>query len=107
MELPMIIVPLPNQGGFSATLPFLEFSAEGATADEAQARLAVLLKDRLHQGMEIRSLNVPSASAPAGWLADDELTDEWLQHIQNFRAECDAKDRKELEELADSGEIAP
>lgn len=104
MELPMIIVPLPNQGGFSASLPLLDISADGATADEAQARLAGLLKDRLHQGLEIRSLKVPSATAPAGWLPDDELTQEWLQHIQDYRAECDAKDQ---EELADSGEITP
>src|SRR5271166_4480436 len=101
MELPLIIMPLPNQGGFSATLPLLDISAAGATADEAQARLAGMLKDRLHEGLEIRSLKVPSATAPAGWLADDELTQEWLQHIQDYRAECDVKDRKELEELAD------
>ncbi len=104
MDLPVVIVPLPNQGGFCARLAALDLSVEGPTADEAQQRLSALLKDRLQHGMEIRSLKVPSSPPAGGWLPDDELTREWLQHIQDYRAECDARDRAELDQLTDTAE---
>jgi len=31
-----------------------------------------------------------------GWLADDELTRDWLQLVQQYRSECDASDRQRL-----------
>src|SRR5438105_4892107 len=96
MDLPVIIVPLPNQGGFSARLAALDLSAEAPTADEAHERLSALLKDRLQHGLEIRSLKVPSAPPGGGWLPDDELTQEWLQHMKDYRAECDAEDRARI-----------
>lgn len=99
MDLPIIITPLPNQAGFSARIPALDLSVEAPTADEAQSRLAALIADRLQQGIQIRSIRVPSPPPPGGWLPDDELTREWLQHIQDYRAECDARDREELDRL--------
>ena len=106
MDLPVVIVPLPNQRGFSARLAALDLSAEAPTADEAHARLSALLKEKLEQGMEFRVLRVWPATGPApgGWLPDDELTQEWLGHIQAYRAKCDEEDRKELEEMTDRGE---
>lgn len=35
------------------------------------------------------------------WLPDDELTQEWLQMMQQYRVECDAADRARLENLTD------
>jgi len=100
MELPVVIEPLPDQSGFTAQLaaPFL-LSAVAATAEEARRQLAVLLQRRLQQGMELRTLTVPVAgvgAAERGWLPDDELTRDWLQHVQHYRAECDAADRARL-----------
>jgi hypothetical protein len=34
--------------------------------------------------------------AEPGWLADDELTRDWLQLVQEYRSECDASDRRRL-----------
>jgi hypothetical protein len=34
--------------------------------------------------------------AKPGWLANDELTAEWLRQIEEYRAECDAADRRRL-----------
>jgi hypothetical protein len=82
-------------------------SAEGATADEAEQRLAVLLLERLDQGTQLRSLRIPALPPRGGWLPDDELTQEWLQHMKDYRAECDERDRQELEQLEQSGEAAP
>jgi hypothetical protein len=42
--------------------------------------------------------------AKPGWLADDELTRDWLQLVQQFRAECDASDRRRLVNEPPSGE---
>lgn len=93
MELPVIIEQLPEQRGYTArlTTPF-SLSAEAATAEQAHQELAKMLEDRLLQGTELRSLTVPTSHG--GWLPDDELTREWLHHIREYRAECDAADQK-------------
>lgn len=39
----------------------------------------------------------PVHASIATWgLPDDELTQEWLQQVQEYRAECDAADRARL-----------
>jgi hypothetical protein len=100
MELPVVIVPLPDRRGFSARLAApIELSAEAPTADEAQARLSALLHEKLQQGIQFRMLHLGPARrpAPGGWLPDDELTQEWLQHMKDYREECDAADRARLD----------
>jgi hypothetical protein len=42
--------------------------------------------------------------AEPGWLPDDELTREWLRLVEQYRAQCDAADRRRLTEDATSGE---
>jgi hypothetical protein len=32
----------------------------------------------------------------SGWLPDDELTQEWLELVEQYRADCDAEDRRHL-----------
>jgi hypothetical protein len=99
MELPVVIEPLPDGSGFTAHIaaPF-DLSAAAATAEEAHRQLAALLQRRLQQGMELRTLTVPPTGATAGgWLPDDEVTQEWIQLMQQYRAECDAADRARLE----------
>lgn len=107
MELPVIIEPLPDARGFTARLATpISLSAEGATAEEAHHELAALLGRRLEEGMELRSLIVPVSVArgsAAGWLPDDELTRDWLQQVQDYRAECDAADRQRLGDAAAGG----
>ena len=106
MELPVVIEPLPDGRGFTAHLaaPF-DLSAAAATAEEAHRQLAALLQRRLQQGMELRTLTVPvTGAAEGGWLPDDELTRDWLQLVQQYRAECDAADRARLENTAEPEE---
>jgi hypothetical protein len=110
MDLPFIIVPLPNHGGFSARLAApVELSAEAPTADEAQERLSALLQERLQQGVEFRVLRVSPATGPVpgGWLPDDELTQEWQQHMKDYRDECDAADRARLAGTVEPEEKSP
>jgi hypothetical protein len=105
-----VIEPLPDGNGFTAHLaaPFA-LSAVAATAEEAQRQLVALLQRRLQQGMEIRTITVApaaTAGAPGGWLPDDELTRDWLQLVDQYRAECDAADRERLDIPSDPGKTS-
>lgn len=90
MELPILIERVPDGGGYIARLgePF-NLTAETATADEAQGRLTDALRRRLQQGAELRSISLRPAGPDGAWLPQDELTQEWLQAVQQFRDECD------------------
>jgi len=76
VEIPIIILPLSNQFGLFALEweCLLNYPAEAATADEAQASLQRLFEEKLQSGAEVRSLKWPIAVSSAGWLPDDELT---------------------------------
>lgn len=41
-----------------------------------------------------------------GWLPNDELTQEWLDHVKSYRQECDEADRRRLLEDSDDGNVA-
>jgi hypothetical protein len=93
MDLPVLIEPRPDRSGFTARLvgPF-EISAEGGTADEAHRQVAMMLERRLQQGAELRSVSVTASKCavpPSGWLPNDEITQDWLGHIQRYREEID------------------
>jgi hypothetical protein len=102
MELPVLIERLPDGSRYTARLgePF-NLTVEAATADEAQHRLTEALRRLLQQGAELRSISVRPASPPGpmgSWLPDDDLTQEWLQAVRQFRDECDEADRRRLAE---------
>lgn len=110
MELPVFIDRLPDQSGFTAHIaaPF-QLSATAATAADAHRELVALLHRRLQEGMELRTINLPafaSGGLDGGWLPDDELTRDWRENVQNYRAECDAADRQRLESSADQTEAS-
>ncbi len=100
MFLTVVIEPLADRAGFSARLAApIELSVEAPTADEAHSRLSAMLRKKLQSGLELREMPVQSHTTPAagGWLPDDELTNEWLQHMSDYRRECEAADFARLE----------
>ncbi|MBI1914493.1 MAG: hypothetical protein HYS12_07115 [Planctomycetes bacterium] len=105
MELPVLIEPLSDRPGYAAQLgaPF-HLQAEAGTAEDARQQLAVLLQRRLQGGATLGAISVPAGlgSAVEGWLADDTLTQQWLQQVQQHRQECDEADRRRL--LGDAGQ---
>ena len=107
MEIPVVIEPLPDRSGFAAHLAApLQLSATAATAEEAHRQLMALLQRRLQEGMQIRALTIPvsaGSGAHGGWLPDDELTRDWLQLVEQYRAECDTADRERLDNASDQG----
>jgi len=110
VELPVVIEPLPDHSGVSAHLaaPF-HLSVAAATTEEAIRQLTALLQQRLDEGMELRTLTVPVGgrrTSEVGWLPDDQLTQDWLRLVQQFRAECDAADRARLDKAPDQEETS-
>jgi hypothetical protein len=110
MQLPVVIEPLADRSGFTAQLaePF-HLSATAATAEEAHRQLAASLQQRLQQGMQLRTLTVPIGAGSGlngGWLPDDDLTQNWLQLVEQYRSECDAADRERLENVSEQTELS-
>jgi hypothetical protein len=99
MHLPVLIEPLPDRPGCVARIgdPF-HLRVEAANAEEALRELRSAVQRRLQSGASLWDLSVPATPSPtaAGWLPDDELTQEWLQAIQDFRRECDEADQRRL-----------
>jgi sugar phosphate isomerase/epimerase len=69
-------------------------SAEGATRDEALAKLQRTIEGHVRDGVEVVQLpiGVPVGRPPAKpiW-PDDEITRNWLEGIQAARAAADAR----------------
>ena len=45
----------------------------------------------------------PRERSESSWLPDDELTQDWVRLVQQFRAECDAADRARLDKAPEQG----
>lgn len=41
-----------------------------------------------------------------GWLPNDELTQDWIKSVHDYRSECDADDQRRLLNGSDSGEAS-
>jgi hypothetical protein len=99
MHLPVLIEPLPDRPGCVARIgdPF-HLRVEAVNAEEALRELRAAMQRRLQSGASLWDLTVPagSSSVAAGWLPDDELTQEWLQAIRDYRRECDEADQRRL-----------
>jgi len=88
MQIPILLERVANNGyRVSCRAPF-ELAAEGATADEALARLSEQLRGRMAAGATIVSLEVPTSPNPlmAGVeiLDANPLFDEWQAEIANY-----------------------
>ncbi len=109
MELPVLIETLADGPRYRARLgePF-NLSAEAPSAEEACREIVEQLHQRLRHGAQLQCIVVPAArtSAAGGWLPDDELTREWLEHVRKYREECDAADRQRLLDDSADGKAA-
>jgi predicted RNase H-like HicB family nuclease len=95
MNIPVLIEPVPGNG-FRATgaEPFAAV-AEGATPDEALARLRESVERRLQAGARVVSL--PLSAPDHSWLpfagmfhGDDPIVQQWLEVLQSRRREPEA-----------------
>ena len=106
MELPILIEPLVERPGFNAHLgaPF-DLAAEADTAEAAVEQLTQAVKARLRSGAMVGSISLPTVPRRS-WLPNDEVTQEWLRAIQEYRDRCDKEDRERISNDSDEGKAA-
>ena len=89
MRIPVLIESVSGDGFRARGGEPLALTAEGATLDEAIARLKSLIADRLAVGAELISLDVETMGHPLapvpGWSEGDPLLDEWQEAIEMYR----------------------
>ena len=95
MKLPVLVEPIPGKGFVAKTASPFDWSAEGATADEAMANLRVEVARHMQSGARAAMIDVPHVT-PQLWLSgvgtipDDEVTQIWLDAIAENRRKMDA-----------------
>ena len=96
MQINVLVEPM-NGKGFRATgiAPF-DLVAEGATREEALARLQEQMQTRIAHGAEFVALEVGTPENPwlkmAGMYKDDPLFDEWQEAIREYRDRVEKDD---------------
>jgi hypothetical protein len=93
VEIPVLIEAVQGNGYRASTGQPLALVGEGATREEALAKLRQALQARLAAGSQIVSLQVPGSEHPlaqyAGMYKDDPLFEEWQEAIAEHRRRAD------------------
>ena len=93
MEIPVLIEPLPGSGFVARTGSPFEWSAEGATPEEAVKKLQGVALERRAAGVHTSTINLNGAVHPlaefAGSMKDSPLWDEWRKAIEEYREEVE------------------
>jgi hypothetical protein len=115
MQIPVLIEPAAGGGFVARTSSPFNWSASGATQDEALAKLRAEAARHLSNGTRAAVMDLPEPVAVpdplaaarakgavieppkgdhpllkwAGTLPDDEFTDAWLKAIEDYRNEID------------------
>lgn len=94
MQIPILIEPVNGNGYRSRGGEQFALSAEGATREEVLAKLRAQLDERIRNGSEAVSLEVPTEPHPlakfAGMFKDDPLFESWQRSIAKYRRDADA-----------------
>jgi hypothetical protein len=96
MQIKVLVEPM-NGNGFRASggEPF-RISVEGATREEALKKLRDEIQERIKNGAELVTLDVPAEPNPwlqmAGMYKDDPLFDEWQKAIAENRDRAEKDD---------------
>lgn len=94
VQIPILIEPVSGNGYRARGMAPFTLTADGATREEALARLRQLLADRLSGGAEIVALDLPAAAHPlaefAGMFKDDPDFAEVLEIMAENRRKMDA-----------------
>ncbi len=94
MDIPVLVEPVAGNGFRAKTGEPFALTAEGATREEAVARLRERISKQLNGGATVVSLQVGAAGNP--WLEmagmfdkDDPLVQEWKQIMEENRRAAD------------------
>jgi hypothetical protein len=94
MKIPILVEPIENAGYRATSGPPLAATAEGATRDEALARLREEINRRMADGAIVMPLDIITTDenpllAYAGMFRNDPLFDEWKAAIEEYRRKVD------------------
>jgi hypothetical protein len=93
MTFPVLIQPVSGNGYRASVLP-PDWSAEGATADDALSALSRRVASDVAAGARIGTIDVPGGEHPlagfVGTLKDHPLLDDWKAAVVEYRREKDA-----------------
>jgi predicted RNase H-like HicB family nuclease len=93
MQIPILIEPIAGNGYRARGGEPLALSAEGATREEALAKLQEQLQARLRNGAEIVPLESGPQAHPlakfVGMFKDDPRIDDWKKSMAQYRRKID------------------
>ena len=95
MQIPILLEPVANNGYRATSGPPLPLSVEAATRNEAIGKLEQQLRDRLCNGVEVVTAEVPAQPVEnpwvkyAGMFKDNPMFDEVLEIMKQNRKKND------------------
>jgi len=93
VQIPVLIEPVAKNGYRASCRAVDDLSAEGATRDEALAKLRKKLVARMKGGAAIVSLEVEAEAHPlarfVGMFRDDPHLDDWKRSMADYRRKID------------------
>src|SRR5947209_458135 len=93
MQIPVLIEPVAKNGYRATCRAVDDLSAEGATRDEALAKLRKKLAARMKNGAAIVSLEVEGETHPlakfVGMFRDDPHLGDWKRSMADYRRKID------------------
>lgn len=95
MQIPVLIEPVAGNGYVARAGSPFDWSAEGATQDEALQKLQAVVAAKVAAGARVAAVETPPGANP--WLGlvgtldpNDPATQEFRQAIEDYRREIDA-----------------
>ena len=93
MEIPVLIEPLPGTGFVARTGSPFEWSAEGATPEEAVRKLQSVALERQAAGVKVDRISVGITEYPyaelVGSMKGCSLREEWRKAVEEYREEIE------------------
>ena len=93
MEIAVLIEPVAGNGYRARTGPPFDWSADGATPEEAVRKLQAVASAEQSAGARVATITVGGKEHPwakiAGSMKDDPLWDEWRRAIEEYREEIE------------------
>src|SRR5215216_6443921 len=93
MQIPVLVVPVANNGFRAKSGEPMQFSAEGATPEEAVGNLRFAIVQQLKNGSQLLSLEIapenPWLALAGVYNADDPMVQEWKLEMAAYRQEVE------------------
>ncbi len=96
MEIPVLLEPVENNAYRAKSGPPFDVTAEGATREEAVAKVREEMESKLKKGAQLTSIQWTGSptSNPwfefAGMFQDDPMFENWQRAIVDYRNEVEA-----------------